>query len=138
MKLTFDTLRDANKARLPQFKNKHGGLAHSKKDGSEWSPAEWLQAVIGELGEYANNRKKYERGDLSSVEFATEAAKELADVQTYLDILARRCLDSPNGVAHPDGVDLGKATIEKFNEVSARVGSNVFIDSDGWYVGRKP
>ncbi len=47
--LTFNTLRGGNKARLPQFKNKHGEPAHSKADGSDWSDAQWLQAVVGEL-----------------------------------------------------------------------------------------
>lgn len=130
--LTFDALRGANAARLPQFKNKHGELAHSKIDGSDWSPAQWLQAVVGELGEYANIRKKYERGDLSFEEFAREAAKELADVQTYLDILAMRCLDS-NGSAHPTGVNLGRATEAKFNEVSDRVGAAVYLRGDDWH-----
>lgn len=128
--LTFNTLRAANKERLPQFKNKHGVLAHSKPDGSDWSPAQWLQAVIGELGEYANKRKKFERGDLSFAEFHVEAAKELADVQIYLDILARRCLDFP-GYISDYGVDLGQATIDKFNEVSERVGSTIRIDQNG-------
>lgn len=119
--LSFATLREANRKRLPMFKNRKGGLAHSKADGSDWSPAQWLQAVIGELGEYANIRKKYERGDITLEEFEVEAGKELADVQTYLDILASRCLDSREGVAHPTGVNLGVATATKFNEVSDRV-----------------
>jgi hypothetical protein len=132
--LNFNTLREANAARLPQFKNSKGGLAHSKIDGSDWSPAQWLQAVMGELGEYANIRKKYERGDIDHREYAVLAAKELADVQTYLDILARRALDYSDGRVHPTGVDLGQATIAKFNEVSNRVGSSVFIDGiGGWY-----
>ena len=131
--LTFNALRGANCARLPQFKNKHGELAHEMPDGSDWSPAQWLQAVVGELGEYANFRKKYERGDLSSGEFAELAAKELADVQTYLDILALRCLDPEVGEPHQTGVDLGQATISKFNEVSLRVGSNVRLAADDWH-----
>jgi|GEM_PF-1820623 len=130
--LTFNSLRGANQARLPEFRNKHGELAHSQRDGSDWSPAQWLQAVVGELGEFANLRKKFERGDLSAEEYATEAAKELADVQTYLDILAMRCLDA-NGVAHPTGVNLGKATMDKFNEVSERVNSSVRLRADDWY-----
>jgi hypothetical protein len=130
--LTFNSLRGANTARLPEFKNKHGELAHSKPDGSDWTPAQWLQAVIGELGEYANVRKKYERGDLTAEEFTVLASKELADVQTYLDILAMRCLDR-NGVPHPDGVDLGRATMDKFNEVSERVGSRVYLAADDWH-----
>ncbi len=112
--LTFDALRAANVARLPQFKNKHGQPAHSKPDGSDWSDAQWLGAVLGELGEYANLRKKYDRGDIGPATFLSEAAKELADIQTYLDILAFRL-----------GVDLGQATIDKFNEVSKRVGCEV-------------
>jgi NTP pyrophosphatase (non-canonical NTP hydrolase) len=112
--LTFDALRAANTARLPLFKNKHGQTAHAKADGSDWSPAQWLQAVVGELGEYANLRKKYERGDLGEVEFQREAADELSDVQMYLDILAMQL-----------GVDLGAATVSKFNRVSIRVGCGV-------------
>lgn len=138
--LTFSALRGANKARLPQFRNKHGSLAHNKEDGSDWSPAQWLQAVVGELGEYANVRKKFERGDLTFAEFQEMASKELADVQTYLDILAMRCLDydASDGVdtvriANPSGVDLGRATMDKFNEVSRRVGSNVRLDADDWH-----
>lgn len=114
--LTFDQLRRVNIARLPTFKNRHGQLAHSQPDGSDWSDAEWLQAVLGELGEFANLQKKRLRGDVTDEEFKREAANELADVQIYLDILAFRL-----------GIDLGWATIEKFNAVSARVGSPVFI-----------
>jgi len=130
--LSFDTLRKANIARLPQFKNKHGVIAHSEPDGSDWSPAQWLQALVGELGEFANIRKKYERGDLSFDEYEIEARKELADVQCYLDILARRCLDARRlpgcfDKAHPTGVDLGAAVRDKFNEVSDRVGCSVKI-----------
>lgn len=122
--LTFDELRRANTARLPQFKNKHGELAHSRPDGSDWSPAQWLQAVIGELGEFANIRKKFERGDMSFEEYRVAAQKELADVQTYLDILAMRALDTATQ-PHPIGIDLGEATRAKFNEVSIRVDCDV-------------
>lgn len=143
-KLTFDTLRAANILRIPQYKNKHGLLVHSQDDGSDWSPAQWLQAIIGELGEYANWRKKFERGDINLSEFTLHASKELADVQTYLDILAMRCLDHAGGcdvvwvdgcekhveyyqTVNQPGIDLGQATIDKFNEVSTRVGADVFI-----------
>ena len=130
--LTFNTLRAGNIARLPLFKNKHGELAHSKPDGSDWTPAQWLQAVIGELGEYANLRKKFERGDMTLEEFEQAAKKELADVQTYLDILALRCLDKGD-LVHERGVNLGQATMEKFNEVSERVGAKVFLHADDWH-----
>lgn len=124
--ITFDALRQANTLRLPLFRNSKGELAHTMPDGSDWSPAQWLQAVIGELGEYANFRKKFERGDITLEEFMVHGSKELADTQTYLDLLALRCLDVP-GRPHPAGVDLGEATMEKFNEVSRRVGADVWI-----------
>lgn len=120
--LTFNTLRGGNLARLPEFRNKHGDLAHTKPDGSDWSPAQWLQAVVGELGEYANQRKKYERGDINATEFKQVAADELADVVTYLDILAMQ-LD----------IDLGAAVMDKFNRISQRVGSRIRIDAEDWY-----
>ena len=131
--LTFNTLRGGNVARLPQFCNKHGALAHSEPDGSDWSPAQWLQALVGELGEFANIRKKFERGDLSFVEYREAAANELADVQIYLDLLALRCLDRPGVPPHPTGIDLGQSTIKKFNEVSARVSSTVRLAADDWH-----
>ena len=120
--LTFNTLRGGNIARLPQFKNKHGQPAHSKPDGSDWTDAQWLQAVVGELGEYANLKKKVDRGDISREEAQSMLADELADVVTYLDILAFRL-----------GIDLGGATMDKFNRVSERVGSTVRIDAEDWH-----
>lgn len=115
-KLKFSELREANLKRLPVFKNKHGEIAHSKPDGSDWSPAQWLQAVVGELGEYANIRKKYERGDITHLSFTAYAADELADVITYLDILAFQ-LD----------IDLGMAVTNKFNQISRRVDCDIFL-----------
>lgn len=120
--LTFNALRGANTARLPQFKNKKGEPAHSQPDGSDWSLNDWLTAAVGELGEAANVLKKVRRGDLTLDEARDDLAKEFADVVTYLDILANRC-----------GIDLGQATIDKFNEISKRVGSNVRLRADDWY-----
>jgi len=91
--LRFTTLRNANTLRLPQFKNSKGGPAHSKEDGSDWSPAQWLQAVIGELGEWCELRVAFEEGKITKEEFVAASAKELADVQTYFDIFAMRSLD---------------------------------------------
>jgi NTP pyrophosphatase (non-canonical NTP hydrolase) len=118
--LTFNTLRAANVNRLPTFKNAKGEPAHSMPDGSDWSPAQWLQAVSGELGEYANLRKKFERGDIDEEEFRAFAKEELADIVTYLDILAFQLK-----------IDLGKAVISKFNLVSDRVKSPIKIHTDG-------
>lgn len=118
--LTFNTLRNANLKRLPQFKNRRGKPAHTRKDGFDWALSKWSNAVLGELGEAANIIKKIERRDFTLEEGRAQLAKEFADVQTYLDLLAHRA-----------GIDLGKATIDKFNEVSRRVGSTIRIKRDG-------
>lgn len=192
--LTFDGLRRANRARLPQFKNRHGAPAHSQPDGSDWSPAQWFQAFFGEVGEMAQVRRDFEHGNINRDQYRAFIAKEIADAQTYLDLFAQRAFDEIENVslnddaaqtlmsavadlgayanerkkldrgdltrqdfnlkrfamlrdsedaigrlergehafvdnpvkdAHPEGVDLGRATIEKFNEVSARVGADV-------------
>lgn len=124
--LTFNTLRGANIARLPQFKNRKGEPAHSTLDGSDWKLSAWCNAVTGELGEAANIIKKIERGDMTLDEAREDLAKEFADIVTYLDILAMRA-----------GVDLGEATVNKFNEVSKRVGSSIRISADDWYFENK-
>jgi NTP pyrophosphatase (non-canonical NTP hydrolase) len=120
MGLTFNVLRQANLNRLPTFKNAKGEAAHTKADGSDWTPAQWLQAVTGELGEYANLRKKFERGDIDENTFKDLAGKELADIQTYLDILAFRL-----------GIDLGLVTMSKFNQKSREVNSPILIAGSG-------
>lgn len=117
--LSFKTLAEANLKRIPLFKNSKGLPAHSKSDGSDWSHAEWLQAVIGELGEYANIMKKVQRGDLTMEEAMPSIKKEIADVQTYFSILALRL-----------GIDLGQVTQDKFNEVSDKVKCDVYIQND--------
>lgn len=121
--LSFNTLRGGNTERLKDFKNSKGELVHSETDGSDWCLAQWCNAVCGELGEAANLIKKIERGDFTLEEKRSELGKELADVITYLDLLAFRA-----------GINLGQATISKFNEVSDRVGSRVIIDADGWHL----
>lgn len=120
--LTFNSLRGANKARLPQFKNRRGEPAHSEPDGSDWKLSAWCNAVSGELGEAANLIKKIERGDITLDEARADLAKEFADVVTYLDLLAFRA-----------GVDLGNATMDKFNEISERAGSTVRLAADDWH-----
>jgi NTP pyrophosphatase (non-canonical NTP hydrolase) len=120
--LTFNTLRRANLKRLPLFRDSKGRTCHSKEDGSDWSPSMWLQAVVGELGEYANLRKKVERGDMTIDEARPMLAKELADVVIYLDILAFQ-----------NGVDLGVATMEKWNETSKKIKAPLRINAEDWY-----
>lgn len=109
--LSFAALRSANVERMKEYKNYNGDMPAHGPDGSGWSPAQWFQAMTGEFGEYANVRKKYERGDLLEEDFLERAGQELADVQVYLDILANQI-----------GIDLGTAVVKKFNHDSEKRG----------------
>lgn len=201
MSLTFDNLRQANVHRIGHFKNSKGEPAHTTTNGSDWTPAQWVQATLGEFGEFCQVRIDFEAGDITATEYAVHASKEIADVQIYLDIMAKRALDEvesnrvdddaqilmhavahlgvyanarkkydrgdidaekfgaikqqflSNAISclqlldeseiqsrksvvtkpHPDGIDLGTATIDKFNEVSARVGSPVTLSHFDWH-----
>lgn len=103
--LNLRKLRAANQRRLPQFRNKHGHLAHLRADGSDWSPAEWLQALVGELGELAAERVNFELGKQSFNDYELRARSETADVATYLDLFALRSMDRVagqwNGLVEP-------------------------------------
>lgn len=115
-----EALRAANVSRLPEFKNGRGGPAHARLDGSDWTPLEWCGACLGELGELANLLKKLRRGDVTLDEIRGAVADEIADVLIYLDLLAFQV-----------GVDTTRATIDKFNRTSERVGSGIRLSRDG-------
>lgn len=105
--LTLEAFRAANVARCVKWHPQ--GIA-------SWSPSDWLTAVTGELGELASllKMRNRERDGLPGNKFSPsdkQIADELADVYTYLDLLAAAL-----------GVDLGRAVVSKFNEVSERVG----------------
>lgn len=105
--LTFDAFRKANAERCVKW---HPAGIQS------WSPSDWLTAVTGELGELASllKMRNRERDGLPGNKFSPtqkQIADELADVLTYLDLLAEAL-----------GVNLGRAAAEKFNEISERVG----------------
>lgn len=95
--LSFETLRIANVERLRQ----------SFPQCKHWTGSDWVTATCGEVGEAANIVKKLNVG--SGTVTIGDLAKELADVQTYLDLWANHY-----------GIDLAQATIDKFNEVSQR------------------
>jgi len=105
--LTFSQFRKANVTRCLKW---HPAGIQS------WSSSDWLTAVTGELGELASllKMRNRERDGLPGNKFSPtdkQIADEIADVLTYLDLLAAS-LD----------VDLGAAAAQKFNEVSERVG----------------
>jgi NTP pyrophosphatase (non-canonical NTP hydrolase) len=119
--LTFDAFRAANITRCVKW---HPAGIES------WSTSDWLTAVTGELGELASliKMRNRERDGLVGNKFSPtdqHVADELADVLTYLDLLA-----------HVLGVDLGVAVTEKFNQISERNGFSdripVVIDDDPW------
>lgn len=112
--LSLGRLEDAVFARLPHFKNGRGEPAHKEPDGRDWCLAQWCNAALGELGEAANLIKKIDRGDFTLDEARPALGHELADVLSYLVILARLA-----------GIGLSQSTVEKFNLVSERVGSPV-------------
>lgn len=100
--LTFHTLAVANSVRVSQFKNKHGERAHAKADGSDWTPAQWLQAKFGEMGEFAEVRVLYEREKIDFEEYKAAACDELADDAIYHSLLSFRALDE---TTKPDDSD---------------------------------
>ena len=96
--LTFAHFAEVNKKRA------NGWFVHNL---DAWSPAEWGCALAGEVGELCNFLKKMLRGD---GDFTQDCAKELGDVVTYAFLVADKL-----------GIDLEKAVVEKFNEVSDRI-----------------
>lgn len=73
-----------------------------------WSAADWVTAVVGELGELANLLKKRRRGEAIDPE---DIAEEWADTFTYLLLLAEA-----------EGIDPMWAARNKFDRVSKRIG----------------
>lgn len=89
---------------------------------NEWSLSDWMTALTGELGEAANIIKKMNRhrdgvtntGDPSMQELRVMLAKELADIDIYLDLMYQRV-----------GIDRPAAIRSKFNETSEKIGSPI-------------
>lgn len=107
MDLSFHQLREANVMRCVKF---FGAAC------ANWTPAEWLMAATGKLGELANLLKKCLRGDFTIESQREELGKEIADVITYLDLLADHLK-----------IDLAEAMRQKFNEVSRRRNADITL-----------
>ncbi len=105
--LSFNEFRAANVARCLKW----------HPEGIEsWSASDWMTAIVGELGELAGliKMRNRERDGLPGNKFSPtdeQIGKEAADVLTYLDLFCAA-----------QGIDLGVVTVQKFNEVSERVG----------------
>jgi NTP pyrophosphatase (non-canonical NTP hydrolase) len=107
--LSFQELREASEIRNSE---NAGGE-------SDWTLADWGNALAGETGELCNFIKKARRTlptDPSLEDLKDKMAHELADIVTYADLIAGKL-----------GVDLGEAVREKFNIVSKRRNSPVTL-----------
>lgn len=114
--LTFKNLRNHNITRCDQyFPGDHLKL---------WTPADWMTALVGEVGELANVLKKLKRGydltkGMNQEDLRAQVNPELGDIQCYLDLLAVSL-----------GTNLAQATCDKFNEVSRRVGYPFILENN--------
>lgn len=115
--LTFDAVTQASTARARRW---HGTFPSGFiGDGTDWTGADWSNAMAGECGEACNVVKKIRRHetgvrgalDAPPAELVEALADELADTFLYLDLLATFYR-----------IDLPTAIVRKFNAVSEREG----------------
>jgi hypothetical protein len=90
-------------------------------------PALLLVKIMADLGAYANARKKCDRGDYTQEEFLSVARAKLQFVSDSVSELYTACEfeDKVQVLPHPHGIDLGEATVSKFNEVSRRIDCDI-------------
>lgn len=105
MSLNFEELRAANVARCNQV----------FFPLESWSLPQWGNSLAGEVGEACNVIKKIDRDGPTGKRY-DDLVEELADVLIYADLLAARA-----------GINLGEAVEAKFNKVSVKRLSNVFL-----------
>ncbi len=115
---TFDYVAEQNHIRAQRWHGEHGLR--------EWSPAEWTNALAGEVGELCNLTKKILRHDLGIQQLAEQegrdyhnpgvrswlverAAEEIAVSFIYLDLVATRL-----------GLNLYDIIVDKWNLTSER------------------
>jgi len=117
--LTFNGLRGANNNRQKEWPgNEQADVAFRALE------------VAGEAGELCEKVKKYlraERGIKGSTATKEDIAAEMGDLMVSLDLLANEL-----------GIDLGRATSEKFNRTSEKYGMRTYLGSDGdWHLREK-
>ena len=99
--ISFDELRQKNIDRCPHYGYPVEGR----------TPMEWLDRLWDEVLELCDVVELHNTGFDTPKE---DIGKEIADVVTFCDLLATRY-----------GFNLGKLVLDKFNEISERVGSDV-------------
>jgi NTP pyrophosphatase (non-canonical NTP hydrolase) len=111
MAMTFGQFSEANRARCesPQ------GFNHPLNG---WSPSDWITAIVGELGEAANNVKKLNRirdgipgNKESEQQLRDKLRKEVGDTFVYLDLFCQS-----------QGFSIADAAAEVFNSKSKEIG----------------
>lgn len=107
-----------NQADFPSRNLKRCESPHGFKHKLEsWSLGDWFMAVMGELGEAANNGKKMNRHrdgipeKIPLHELKEMIKEELADTEVYLDLIFQFL-----------GIDKHEAIEEKFAKTSAEIG----------------
>lgn len=85
---------------------------------SSWSASDWMVAVVGELGEAANNLKKLNRyrdgvrGNKDTKEvLKAKLEQEIADTYIYLDLFCQS-----------QGINLESAVFKAFDNKSREIG----------------
>lgn len=113
MSLTLKALAAANKARDEEVWR----ALDPENIGGYWRRDEWMTALSSEVGELAQLLK---RGRRQGNPTNQEIGDEMADILTYLDLLAQHL-----------HVDLTAALVRKWNLVSERVGCRWHLRDDG-------
>lgn len=85
---------------------------------ADWSPSDWMTALMGELGEAANVVKKLNRfrdgipgNTESKAQLEAKLRRELADTFVYLDLLFQSL-----------GTTVEEQVVDVFNAKSAQIG----------------
>lgn len=101
--LSFRRLSRANRQRCEE----------NQLPEEDWTPSDWATILAGQTGDACNLIAKMRRGDKVDV---NDIGRELADIVICADLLASRL-----------GLDIEKCLVQKFNETSARQGSEVLL-----------
>lgn len=120
--LSFKVLRKSNELRLSQFKIFRASTLNKKIN---WNLEQWILNLTGEVGKAYSIIKGIKKDNLTIEEIKEDLTEQLAYIQIHLDILANEA-----------NIDLGKATIDKFNKISDSIinfkkVSNIKISNDG-------
>lgn len=105
MSLDLAVVQQRCRDRLEEMTAKFG-----PNHGEGWSLNDWIVAVTGELGEFANISKKVRRGDLTIEDALPDLRLEFADIMAYLMYVANK-LD----------IDISEVFVEKWNIIGHRL-----------------